>query len=40
MLKERARQGFAHSPDNYMQTELEASFIYEDTPDQGKALKM
>jgi transcription-repair coupling factor (superfamily II helicase) len=29
--------GFAHSPDNYMQTELEASFIYEDTPDQGKA---
>ncbi|MDB5201628.1 MAG: transcription-repair coupling factor [Ferruginibacter sp.] len=29
--------GFAHSPDNYMQTELEASFIYEDTPDQAKA---
>ena len=29
--------GFPHSPDNYMQTELEASFLYEDTPDQGKA---
>ncbi len=29
--------GFSHSPDNYMQTELEASFIYEDTPDQAKA---
>ena len=29
--------GFAFSPDNYMQTELEASFIYEDTPDQYKA---
>ena len=29
--------GFAHSPDNYMQTELEASFIYGDTPDQAKA---
>ena len=31
--------GFAHSPDNYMQTELEASFIYEDTPDQAKACE-
>jgi len=31
--------GFSHSPDNYMQTELEASFIYEDTPDQGKATE-
>lgn len=35
--KRKAQQGFAHTPDNYMQTELEASFIYEDTPDQGKA---
>lgn len=35
--KRRAQQGFQHTPDNYMQTELEASFIYEDTPDQGKA---
>jgi transcription-repair coupling factor (superfamily II helicase) len=33
----KAQQGFAYSPDNYMQTELEASFIYEDTPDQSKA---
>ncbi|MFM2145719.1 MAG: transcription-repair coupling factor, partial [Bacteroidota bacterium] len=32
----KARQGFAFAPDNYMQTELEASFIYEDTPDQSK----
>ena len=30
-------QGFAYSPDSYLQTELEASFIYEDTPDQLKA---
>ncbi|MFT3681691.1 MAG: transcription-repair coupling factor [Ferruginibacter sp.] len=33
----KSQEGFAHSPDNYMQTELEASFIYEDTPDQSKA---
>ena len=32
----KAQLGFAHTPDNYMQTELEASFIYEDTPDQSK----
>ncbi len=30
-------RGFAFSPDSYLQTELEASFIYEDTPDQRKA---
>jgi transcription-repair coupling factor (superfamily II helicase) len=30
-------QGFAFTPDSYLQTELEASFIYEDTPDQEKA---
>ncbi len=35
--KRKAQQGFQHEPDNYMQTELEASFIYEDTPDQSKA---
>ncbi|MFN8247690.1 MAG: transcription-repair coupling factor [Ferruginibacter sp.] len=35
----KSQQGFAHSPDNYMQTELEASFIYEDTPDQAKATE-
>ena len=29
--------GFAFSPDSYMQHELEASFLYEDTPDQCKA---
>ena len=34
----KARKGFAYSADNYMQTELEASFIYEDTPDQIKTL--
>ncbi|HML58346.1 MAG TPA: transcription-repair coupling factor [Ferruginibacter sp.] len=33
----KAREGYAHAPDNYLQTELEASFIYEDTPDQAKA---
>ncbi len=33
----KAQQGFAHSADNYMQTELEASFVYEDTPDQSKS---
>lgn len=33
----KAQQGFQFAPDNYMQTELEASFIYEDTPDQSKA---
>ncbi|MEP6584356.1 MAG: transcription-repair coupling factor [Ginsengibacter sp.] len=34
----KSQKGFAHSPDNYMQTELESSFIYEDTPDQSKAV--
>jgi transcription-repair coupling factor (superfamily II helicase) len=34
----KAQQGFAHSQDNYMQVELEASFMYEDTPDQGRAI--
>jgi transcription-repair coupling factor (superfamily II helicase) len=33
----KSLKGFAHSPDNYLQTELEASFIFEDTPDQSKA---
>ena len=35
--KRKAQHGFQHTPDNYLQTELEASFIYEDTPDQSKA---
>src|SRR5205085_8547989 len=30
-------KGFKLLPDTYLQTELEASFIYEDTPDQSKA---
>ena len=34
----KAQHGFAFAPDNYMQAELEASFIYEDTPDQAKAV--
>ena len=32
----KTNKGFCFSPDNYLQTELEASFIYEDTPDQLK----
>ncbi|MBQ4376838.1 MAG: transcription-repair coupling factor [Bacteroidales bacterium] len=35
--KRRASRGFAFSADGYLQNELEASFIYEDTPDQLKA---
>lgn len=35
--KRKASKGFAFTPDGYMQNELEASFIYEDTPDQEKA---
>jgi transcription-repair coupling factor (superfamily II helicase) len=35
--KRKAEAGFAYAPDTYLQNELEASFIYEDTPDQLKA---
>ena len=35
--KRRMKKGFAFSPDTYLQHELEASFMYEDTPDQNKA---
>lgn len=35
--KRKTQKGFAFSPDGYLQNELEASFIYEDTPDQEKA---
>ncbi len=35
--KRKAVQGFGFSPDTFLQNELEASFIYEDTPDQEKA---
>ena len=37
--KRRHEKGFAFSPDNFMQHELEASFLYEDTPDQLKATQ-
>ncbi len=37
--RRRQEQGFQFSPDSYMQHELEASFIYEDTPDQLTATK-
>ena len=35
----RREKGFAFSPDTFMQHELEASFLYEDTPDQNKATQ-
>ena len=35
--KRKATKGFAFSSDSYLQNELEASFMYEDTPDQLKA---
>jgi transcription-repair coupling factor (superfamily II helicase) len=35
--RRRQEKGFAYSPDSFLQRELEASFIYEDTPDQSKA---
>ncbi|WP_459600555.1 transcription-repair coupling factor [Dysgonomonas reticulitermitis] len=35
--KRREDEGFKYSPDSFLQHELEASFIYEDTPDQTKA---
>lgn len=37
--KRRSQPGFAFSPDTYLQNELEASFMYEDTPDQFKATQ-
>ena len=35
----KAQKGFAFTPDSYLQAELEASFIYIDTPDQEKATE-
>jgi len=35
--KRKLEKGFQYQPDSYMQHELEASFIYEDTPDQVTA---
>ena len=37
--KRRREKGFAFSHDTYLQQELEASFLYEDTPDQLKATQ-
>ena len=37
--RRRREKGFAFSADGYMQHELEASFLYEDTPDQNKATQ-
>lgn len=37
--KRRHEKGFSFSPDCYLQNELEASFLYEDTPDQLKATQ-
>ena len=37
--KRKASKGFQFAPDGYMQNELEASFMYEDTPDQAKATE-
>ncbi|MCH5233985.1 MAG: transcription-repair coupling factor [Muribaculaceae bacterium] len=34
----RQQKGYKYAPDSYLQHELEASFIYEDTPDQIKAM--
>ena len=35
--KRQSKKGFQFTPDTYLQYELEASFMYEDTPDQNKA---
>lgn len=35
----KAKPGFTYAPDSYLQVELEASFLYEDTPDQAKATE-
>lgn len=37
--KRKSQPGIRYSPDSYLQQELEASFIYEDTPDQLKATE-
>ncbi|MFY0626109.1 MAG: transcription-repair coupling factor [Reichenbachiella sp.] len=37
--KRKAAPGFSFEGDSYLQTELETSFLYEDTPDQGKAAE-
>ena len=37
--RRQKENGFAYSPDSYLQNELEASFLYEDTPDQLRATQ-
>lgn len=37
--KRKSAPGFAFPPDNFLQAELESSFMYEDTPDQAKATE-
>ncbi len=37
--RRRTQKGYAFSLDTYLQTELEASFLYEDTPDQSRATQ-
>nr|WP_237706952.1 transcription-repair coupling factor [Ochrovirga pacifica] len=37
--KRKNQKGFAYDPDSYLQHELEASFMFEDTPDQYKATQ-
>jgi transcription-repair coupling factor (superfamily II helicase) len=37
--KRKAEKGYQFTPDTYLQTELEASFLYEDTPDQATATE-
>ncbi len=37
--KRRLQKGYRYEPDSYLQHELEASFLYEDTPDQSKATE-
>ncbi len=37
--KRKAQKGFAYSPDTYLQYELEASFLFEDTADQSRATR-
>ncbi|SNR51408.1 transcription-repair coupling factor [Lutibacter flavus] len=37
--KRKMQKGFQYKPDSYLQHELEASFLYEDTPDQSSATQ-
>lgn len=37
--KRKSHVGYAFGPDNYLQLELEASFFFEETPDQAKAIE-